>query len=135
MFLSFLPCHSGPVFPTKIIMSVCIITRKEGMENKRLREKDLFGIPCVITGSNELSSSSDGHFEVEAKTCQDDGCFTNLPKRSLWKEVTYSSVEESLAEIKSCRNRISLYEELSKITQIILLRLGSCSYQKGSFLP
>lgn len=107
LFLSFLPCHSGPVFPTKIIMSVCIITRKEEMENKRPREKELFGIPCVITGSNELFSSSDGHFEVEAKTCQDDGCFTNLPKRSFWKEVTYSSVGESLEEIKSWRNRIS----------------------------
>lgn len=68
------------------------------MENKRLREKELFGIPCVITDSNELSSSSVGHFEVDAKTCQDDGCFTNLLKRSLWEEVTYSSVEESLAE-------------------------------------
>lgn len=52
------------------------------MENKRLGEKELFGIPYMITGSTELSSSSDGHFEVEAKTCQDDGCFTNLPNRS-----------------------------------------------------
>lgn len=135
MLLSFLPCHSGPVFPTKIIMSVCIITRKEEMENQRLREKELFGIPCMITGSHELSSSSDGHFEVEAETCQDDSYFTNFLKRSLWKEVTYSSVEESLAEIKSCRNRISLYKELSKMTHIILFSLGSCSYHKGSFLP
>lgn len=63
-------------------MYVCIITRKGGMENKRLGEKELFGIPYMITGSTELSSSSDGHFEVEAKTCQDDGCFTNLPNRS-----------------------------------------------------
>lgn len=76
----------------------------------------------MITGSKELSSSSDGHFEVETKVCQDDGCVANFPEGSLWKETT--SVTDSRS-LQPFRNWMSLYKELSKITQIVLICLRS----------
>lgn len=58
---------------------------KEGFENKRQREKEWFAFPCMIIGSNKLSSSSDGHFEVETKAWQGNSLLQIFQKETYGK--------------------------------------------------
>jgi hypothetical protein len=84
----------------------------------------------MITGSNELSSSSDGYFEVETEARQDEERFTKLPEGNLLIERTpgiCGRFKESLAETGCLSNpgsgpfkpRLRTFQTQAQITLVL----------------